>query len=78
MNGKVRAYDSNLRTLVEGELPRRNQAALDARYLGNNSECATDPAPYVDYTASPTISTILGYRTVKHTVLIEPAPCSGN
>ncbi|MCY4585676.1 MAG: hypothetical protein OXB98_06510 [Bryobacterales bacterium] len=78
VNGRVCSYDGNLRTMVEADLSRSNQAALDERYLGNNPDCQTDPKPYLTYPATPAIANVLNYRTVKHTTVIEPAPCGGD
>lgn len=75
--GRFSAYDDSLGTVIEGDMSPRDQAALDKRYLGNDPECEAGDAPFITYTAEPAISTILGYRVVKHTALFEMSSCGG-
>ena len=75
VTGRVNAYDGSLGTVIDGDMSPRDQAALDKRYLGNNPECEAGDAPFITYTAEPAISTILGYRVVKHTALFEMSSC---
>ena len=77
VTGRVSAYDDSLGTVINGDISPRDQAALDKRYLGNDSECEAGDAPFITYTAEPAIPSILGYRVVKHTALFEMSSCGG-
>ena len=76
VNGTDLSFDDSLGVVIEKSLSTRDKAALDQRFLGNNSECQSNSKLPIVYSGNPAIGTILGYRVVKHTLVTERPACS--
>ena len=68
--------DETLGTMIRKDLYRHEKRRLERRFLGKNAECKPDERQRDLYNDRPVVNSLLGYRVVKHTHLMEQNPGS--